>query len=109
MRVLAAATVTTGIAALAMLQPAAVLAAVVICVVSFVLLAWAAWHNPSIASLRHATLAAGTCAVLSVTLGIRANSIMGGTAWLHAVVLSVITFPALYWLILLGTGGFDER
>jgi hypothetical protein len=29
--------------------------------------------------------------------------------WLRGLILAAVTLPAVYWLVMLGTGGFDER
>ena len=112
MRLLAASLLTAAGAVVASVYPGTVLVAAGICVGTAVLLAWLAASNPSVASLRQAAI--GSAAMALVALIVSVLLIYGdlpfeARTWLRGLILAVVTLPATYWLVMLGTGGFDER
>jgi len=92
--------------------PVAALVAVVLCVTTAVVLAWVSFQNPSVASLRHAALGAGGMALLAVIVGLLILAAprlsVDARQWLRGTMLVIVSLPAVYWLILLATGGFDD-
>lgn len=111
MRLAAAALLTGAGAVVAAIYPGTVLLAVGICVATAALLSWSAWSNPRIVALRHAALGAGVMALVALitaTLLLYGDMPLDTRNWLRAVCLTAVTLPAVYWLILLGTGGFDD-
>lgn len=112
MRLLAATLITAAGAIVASVYPATVLLAVGVCIGTAVLLGSLAAQHPSIASLRQAAIGAGVTAMVALIIGVLI--IYGDTpfevrSWLRGLSLALVTLPALYWLICLATGGFDER
>ena len=97
-------------ALLALFYPTTVLIAVAICVTTSAVLVYVSRLNPSIASLRHAVLGSlmGTFVVLIVAvLMLYGDLPLDQRNWLRGLIIAAATLPALYWLILLATGGFD--
>jgi len=112
MRLLAALLMTVAVAIAALYYPLAVHLAVLITVIAAVLLAYLARVNPSVVSLRHAALGAGVMAFVAVIIAvllIHGDLPLDVRNWLRGLTLAAVTLPAFYWLILLATGGFDER
>jgi hypothetical protein len=112
MRVLTVAIVTLGGVLLSQVYPSMYLAAVGVCLVAFVALLRVTLSHPAVASLRHATLGAGAALVVAVIVGLllafATDLPLDVRVQLRVVILAAVTAPALYWLLLLISGGFEE-
>lgn len=112
MRILAVAALTLSGALIAQVYPGAYLVAVGICFITFVALSNTSRKYPTIASLRHATLGAGADFIVAVIVGFllafATDLSLEVRIQLRIVILAVVTAPALYWLLLLITGGFKD-
>jgi ABC-type nitrate/sulfonate/bicarbonate transport system permease component len=111
-RALTAAGVTLGGVLVSQVYPPVYLAAVGICAAAFVALLRVTLSHPAIASLRHATLGAGAALVVAIIIGLllafATDLPLDVRVQLRVVILAAVTAPALYWLLLLVSGGFEE-
>lgn len=89
----------------------------VICAGVFIATTVLSYRNPRVASLRHVAIAsaamtvvAGITVVLLVTAPNGVSQLDPTTRLaMRNISLAAVVAPSLYWLILLVTGGFDER
>ena len=110
MRVITVVVVTIGGVLVAQVWPPAYVGAIGICMLAFVALLAATLRHPAIASLRHAAIGAGSCALIALIVGLL---LVGATdlpldvrVQMRIVILAAATAPALYWLLLWMGGGF---
>jgi len=111
-RFLTVAVVTLSGILVAQVWPSMYLVAIGICLVAFVAVLAATLRHPAIASLRHAAIGAGAGAVTALIVGLlltfATDLPLDVRVQLRVVILAAVTAPALYWLLLVAQGGFEE-
>jgi hypothetical protein len=110
-RVFAVAVVTLAGVLVSQVYPAAYAVAVGVCLVAFGVLLRQTLRHPTIASLRHAAIGAGACALIALIVGLllvfATDLPLEVRVQLRVIILAAATAPALYWLLLVVTDGFE--